>query len=253
MNQERRKRLGQVFLINEAVVRAEAAHAEGKCVIEIGPGKGILTRELCKTAKKVIAVEKDPELYRYLKQRLHYENLNLINADFLELNNQALELDSVDIVISNIPYSISSKVISWLSRSRKEAVLCMQKEFVEHMLAKEGAEDYSRLSIVSALSLSITEIMKVPRKSFRPVPKVDSEVVYIKPKLNRITDKEYKIINLLMQHKKKTVRNAIVDACQDIGKTKDESRKIGDSIKNNGLRLFMLSPSEILDLADKLQ
>lgn len=245
------RKLGQVFLINRDVAYNEAEHANEKVVLEIGPGHGVLTKELCLRAKKVIAVEKDVLLYDELKRNLDFPNLKLIHADFLELTDEQLDAKEIDIVIANIPYNISSEIIGWLCEQGKEAVLCLQKEFVEHMLAKEGSRSYSKLSVFSALSLSISEIMDVPKGNFNPVPKIDSEVIYIKPKKTRLTEKQEEVIGALMQHKKRTVRKAFIDSRAYFDETKERMDEIA---KNTGVaekRVFTLNPAELLELADK--
>ncbi len=247
---ESRKSLGQNFLTNEAVARAEAAHAIDKTVLEIGPGKGMLTRELCNNAKKVIAVEKDRRLFLYLDSTLRRKNLELINADFFDLGKSEVDIDGIDIVIANIPYNLSSKVISWLYSNNKEAVLCLQKEFVEHMLAIPGTKHYSRLSVMCALSFRLAEIMKVPRKNFNPKPRVDSEVIFLKPKKINITKSEELMINLLMQHKKKTLKNAILDSRRQANWDDGIARFITENRCDE--RVFKMNPEEILEVARKL-
>lgn len=246
---QRRRMLGQVFLINTGVAEAEAEHAHGKVVLEIGPGKGILTSRLCKNAKRVIAVERDRRLYELLKTNGEMENLKLINKDILETGDEELELDKIDIVISNVPYSISGKIIEWLWNKRKSAVLCLQKEFVEHMMAGEGTEKYSHLSVMSALLFRVVEIMRVPRNNFRPIPKVDSAVIYIEPKNNQISQEQRNIIKALMIHKKKTVKNALVDSSSQLGKSSEYLKRVGEKLDKRDERVFRLSPIELLDLS----
>ncbi len=248
-----RKKLGQVFLINRGVADAEAAHAEGKVVIEIGPGMGMLTKALCMEAKKVIAVEKDFRLYTILKHELPLKNLVLINKDFLRTTDEELELDRADIVISNIPYYLSSSVVGWLAEKRMQAVLCLQKEFVEHMLAKPDTRSYSKLSVFTSLLFRVTKIMDVPKGNFRPVPKVDSAVIYMKPLERRISKRELEIIGLIMQHKKKTVRNAILDSHAYLGMEKGALTRIAGKVQHGGSRVFKLSPEEILRIAKELE
>src|SRR5690349_21760406 len=122
------KSLGQNFLKNRDVAIAEAAHSYEKVVLEIGPGYGILTKELCKHAKRVIAVEKDANLYRFLTNEIKSKKLKLINKDFFKASDEELETEKIDIVIANIPYNLSSKVVEWLFTNSKQAVLCLQKE-----------------------------------------------------------------------------------------------------------------------------
>ncbi|MGC8586945.1 MAG: 16S rRNA (adenine(1518)-N(6)/adenine(1519)-N(6))-dimethyltransferase RsmA [Candidatus Micrarchaeia archaeon] len=244
------KALGQNFLVNEGVARAEAAHATGKNVLELGPGYGTLTAELCNEAKHVTAVEKDANLYMLLKAEMKCPKLKLIEGDFFAMSDEELEIANTDILISNIPYNLSSKMIEWLSLHDIEAVLCLQKEFVEHMLAKEGTDKYSKLSVISSLTFSITKIMNVSKGSFRPIPKVDSAIIYLKPRMAKIGAAERSVIGMLMQHKKKVLKNAIKDSRMVPGKLEDS---IDDELEEfSNERVFKLSPDKLLHIAEKL-
>ncbi|MGC8676318.1 MAG: 16S rRNA (adenine(1518)-N(6)/adenine(1519)-N(6))-dimethyltransferase RsmA [Candidatus Micrarchaeia archaeon] len=249
-----KKSLGQSFLVSRHVAEIEAAHASGKNVLEIGPGLGILTKELCSVAKKVVAVEIDPLLYSNLRHSIRAENLKLLNKDFFKTEAEELELGSTDIMIANIPYKLSSKTIAFLHRHRLQAVLCLQKEFVEHMLAKPGTHKYSKLSVMSQLSFSMTKIADVPRGNFRPVPKVDSSVVYIKPK-GEISADEEQMISRIMQHKKKTLRNAVIEALESAGMRRDDASKAAERIagKTPEERVFKLEPTALLELAKEMR
>ncbi len=182
------KRLGQNFLIDDTVAKAEALHCSGKRVVELGPGIGILTRRICEEAKSVVAVEIDPELCDFLKSELEFDNLKLINSDFFKVDFS--ELGKIDMLASNAPYNLSSRLLIWLSEKGIPAILCLQKEFVSRMKAQADSRDYSRLSVFASLQFEIFEIMDVPAQSFYPIPKVDSEVIYLKSKGIRMTEGE---------------------------------------------------------------
>ncbi|MGC8479716.1 MAG: 16S rRNA (adenine(1518)-N(6)/adenine(1519)-N(6))-dimethyltransferase RsmA [Candidatus Micrarchaeia archaeon] len=246
------KKLGQNFLINKNVAFAEAAHGEDKVVLEIGPGRGILTEELCKVSKEVIAVEKDERLFNYLSSKLTYPNLKLINKDFFDCTDSEINLSNIEILISNIPYNLSSKVISWLYKNKIEAILCLQKEFVDHMLAVPNSPSYSKLSVMCHLSFKIVPMMKVSRKSFFPKPKVDSQIIYIKPNSNKPNNEEEEIITLIMQHKKKRLKNAIINSISklNIEKSKLEHLFLNDSIFEE--RVFKIEPESILKISKTL-
>lgn len=252
MNFKANKKLGQNFLTNRNVAFAEAAHGEDKVVLEIGPGKGILTEELCNVAKHVIAVEKDERLYNYLSSSLQRANLTLINKDFFDCTEDELSITNVDILIANIPYNLSSKVISWLYEHKLEAILCLQKEFVEHMLAKECSKSYSKLSVMSALSFKITPMMKVSKKSFFPKPKVDSQVIYIKPNSEIINKAEEEIITLLMQHKKKLLKNAVLDSKEQLNIKSEKLEKLFLEFPYYNERVFKLSPERLFNISREL-
>jgi len=247
-----KKKLGQVFLVNEHIAEIEAVHAEGKNVIELGPGRGILTKKLCKKAKFVLAVEKDETLCKILNATMRDRNLELINADFFKLGNEMLERYKIDIMVANVPYNLSSKVIEFLIENRLQAVLCLQKEFVEHMLAEPGTKDYSRLSVMSHLCVRVTKILDVKKGNFSPIPRVDSAVIYTKPLKTEITGEESHIINLLMQHKKKRLRNAFIDSRHSLGIAKDAAASMSEKLSNNKARLFAMNPEEILSTAREI-
>ena len=240
------KALGQNFLTDAGVARAEAAHSHGKNVLELGPGYGILTKELCKHAKRVVAVEKDYRLYTYLRSNVVSRKLKLVNKDFFKATDLELETGKADIMISNIPYALSSKTIEWLYSRNLQAVLCLQKEFVEHMLAREGSDSYSRLSVMCSLLFSVTRMMRVPRSAFSPAPKVDSVLVYLKPRANSVSDEEKRAINALMQHKKKTFRRAVLDSRAFFRVGKDRLAVIAGGMGCSETRLFKMGPEEIL-------
>lgn len=248
-----KRRLGQVFLINDKIASIEAAHSADKTVLEIGPGTGILTRALCREAKRVIAVEKDFRIYTILKHERISGNLVLINKDFLDVTDSEIGLEKIDMVIANIPYSLSSSIIGWLAEKHMQAVLCLQKEFVDHMLAAPDTRDYSRLSVITSLLFRVTKIISVPRGNFRPIPKVDSVVIYMKPTREPLTDRESELVGLMMQHKKKTVRNAIIDSRSKLGAGRDELSRIAEKVHHNSQRVFKLTPAEILGVAKELE
>ncbi|MGC8628925.1 MAG: 16S rRNA (adenine(1518)-N(6)/adenine(1519)-N(6))-dimethyltransferase RsmA [Candidatus Micrarchaeia archaeon] len=242
-----KKSLGQNFLVNRHIAEIEAVHAVGKNVLELGAGTGVLTNELCKVANKVVAVEIDPLLFGALKRRMLYKNLKLVNKDFFKASPEELELGSTDLMISNIPYKLSSKVIEFLSINSMQAVLCLQKEFVEHMVAHPGSRKYSRLSVMAQLSFSMTKIADVSKGNFSPVPKVDSSIIYLKPK-QRLSKDEATAINLLMQHKKKTLRNALRDALKGIF-NEAEIEAIAKKTGVADARVFKLDPDTLLGIA----
>jgi len=246
-----RKSLGQNFLISKDVAAAEAEYAKGMNVLELGPGTGILTKELCKTAKRVIEIEKDTKLAGMIAATLKNEKLTLIEADFFSVDFNAL--GKIDIMVSNIPYGLSSRVIYWLSDRNMPALICIQKEFAEHMTAKPGTRNYSKLSVVSSLSFSAHHVRDVPAGNFYPKPRVDSALVYLVPKRSAIGSDITAMISLIMNHKKKRLRNAIIDSSKELGLTKKEARGVSAEFKDADLRPFQLEPMQILEIAAQLK
>jgi 16S rRNA (adenine1518-N6/adenine1519-N6)-dimethyltransferase len=219
------KKLGQNMLLDESVASMEASFGKGKCVVELGAGLGMLTKQLCKEAKRVIAIEKDKRLFDVLKSQVAYGNLELINADFFKLDDSVTK--GAEIMISNVPYNLSSRTVYWLQERGIPAILCLQKEFVEHMLAKANESSYSKLSVITSIYFKAELLREVKAGSFFPSPKVDSQVIKLDPTGRALAAGELKVLSLLMEHKKKTLKNALVDSSSELSIEKNEARGIG--------------------------
>ncbi len=190
-----KKDLGQHFLIDEKALDkiVETARLNpNETVLEIGPGMGILTRELCKRAGKVIAVELDTAMLSVVKTScIKHCNLVIENQDILKFDTNKLENYKI---VSNLPYYITSPVIrKFLEADNKpeEMVLLVQREVAERIAAKP-----SRMSIlsVSVQFYADPEIISVvPRTSFFPAPKVDSAILRIKVYKKPIFDVDPKL------------------------------------------------------------
>ena len=141
------KRLGQNFLIDPNIVRKIVALAElgpSDHVLEIGPGRGILTEALCHAAGRVTAVEVDPRLHAYLKTRqAELPNADLVCADALAYSVESLPMSTV--VVANLPYYISTPLLFRLLDQRgrfPRMVLMLQAEVADRLVAKPGGSDY---------------------------------------------------------------------------------------------------------------
>ena len=140
----KKTKLGQHFLIDNSVIEKElfiANLSTDDVVLEIGPGKGVLTQKLAERVRQVIAIELDNTLYHFLKQVLP-ENVLLIHQDIMDLSWDDIPFFTK--VVANLPYQISSPVTFKLFEVNFEkAVLIYQKEFAERMIACSGSKDYS--------------------------------------------------------------------------------------------------------------
>lgn len=178
------KRLGQNFLKDKGVVKKILKAADLKpndTILEIGPGFGILTKELIKTVKKVIAIEKDKRLADSLREDLkEYNNVKIVNEDILK-NNYKLPTINYKLV-ANLPFNIASAVIRKLLEEKnkpKEMILMVQKEVGQKITAKPP-----RMSILSVSVQVYAEakiLFYVPKEYFQPKPKVDATVIKITP------------------------------------------------------------------------
>jgi 16S rRNA (adenine1518-N6/adenine1519-N6)-dimethyltransferase len=179
-----RKGLGQHFLIDGGVLQRITSAAEltpGDVVVEIGPGLGILTRELAQKAGQVIAIELDNKLAALLKQTLaSLGNVTIINEDVLKVEPKNLATGYK--LVANLPYYITSPVLRhFLEASARPRlmILMVQKEVAETIVAKPG-----RMSLLSVSVQFYGEpriISPVPAECFYPAPKVDSAIVRIDP------------------------------------------------------------------------
>jgi len=224
--------LGQHFLTNEAVVRRMVETAQvgsADTVLEIGPGLGILTREILRAKpKKLIACELDKQLFTHLKDEIKDKNLKLINQNALLLIPQLI-VDPPLKVISNLPYNISSPVIiSLLSvcpTMPAEVIVMLQKEVAERLTAKPGDSNRGLLTVFIELFGETKIIEKLPRNFFYPPPEVDSAVLSIDKIENRDFEpkKAFKIIKLAFAKKRKKIKNSLFSSLKISGK---EAQKI---------------------------
>ncbi len=204
-----KKSLGQHFLKDANILRKEVSLADikGKIILEIGAGDGRLTEKILEAnPKKVYAVEKDQRLAGILREKFKDDaRIEIVETDFLEL----MPFD-VDAIIGNIPYYISSSIIFGLKEYEFErAVLIVQKEFAEKMVAKPNEKNYGRLSVTAQLAFNVELVQKVPRHLFYPAPKVDSAMILLTKTNNRISEHDEDVIRVLFQHRNQTVRNAL--------------------------------------------
>jgi len=208
-------KLGQNFLIDPNTATLEVNYADIKkddVVLEVGPGKGILTKLLAKNAEKVIAVEIDKSLVETLKDTLP-SNVTLIHSDVLKLDFE--KLPRFNKVVSNLPYQISSPfTFKLLDYSFDLAVLVYQKEFAQRMVAKPGSKTYSRLSVNVYYKAECSLLRIVSKNVFYPIPKVDSAIVKLVPRkvpAFSVESEEFfkSFVTVLFSHRRKKIRNII--------------------------------------------
>lgn len=213
----------QHFLVDKKAVEriVHSVDVSGRAVLEIGPGEGVLTRELLLAGAKVTAIEIDERLLGSLLQVFHDEvadgRLSLVLGDATRC-----ELPSIDLVVANLPYSVSSKILFRLFETGfGEAVLMFQKEFADRMLARIGSKDCGRLSVMIQTFACVQKCFELPPSSFSPRPKVRSTVVRVipRPPLFPIADNAVyeAVVRVLFSHRRKTVRNALKSARSEFG------------------------------------
>ncbi len=215
------KRLGQNFLIDPNIVRKIVALAEltpTDTVLEIGPGRGILTEALCRTAGHVTAIEVDPRLHAYLTERQpRFSNLTLVLADAMTYPIEHLPIGAI--VVANLPYYLSTPLLFRLLDQRDRfprMVLMLQNEVADRLVAKPGSSDYGILSVMAQYAAEITKAFRVSAQCFRPKPDVGSAVVLLKTKHQRALNQEEgstfaTLVKAAFAHRRKTLINSLKD------------------------------------------
>jgi len=221
------KSLGQHFLIHQATAGkiAAAIHPEpGDVVVEIGSGLGALTLPLSKSGARVIAVEIDSELaaflHRQFRAKTGEETVGVECMDILKLDLVALHdrFKRKLKIIGNLPYNISSPVLFKLMEGAdciQEAVLMLQNEVAERVLAGPGSKDNSILSIMAAYHSERKRFMRIKPSQFHPPPKVDSQVICLTFRKCPLTPRVespwlLQVVKAAFSHRRKTIKNSLL-------------------------------------------
>ena len=230
-----RKRFGQHFLEPAWVARLIAAVAptSEETFLEIGPGRGALTRPLAERAGRIIAVELDRDLFATLGGRLP-PNVRLVEGDFLDVDVQELiEAERRPIrVVGNLPYNVASPILfRLLEEAREGAVLCdatlmLQREVADRLLAGPGDADYGAMSIQVQLMADVERILNLPPGAFRPPPKVHSTVVRLsfrRPQVDVGSQTVFeRVVRGVFMQRRKTLANALKPVAASFGQSASE-------------------------------
>lgn len=220
------KSLGQNFLVDPDVCPAMAQLLdadEHTGVLEIGPGVGVLTKELCAVAGRVVSIELDERLYPVLDETLaDCHNFTLVKGDAMKLNIREImntyfaDMDSVK-VCANLPYYITSPILTMLLESDlpiDEIEVMVQQEAAERLTAPVGSREGGAITVMVNYYGDARMIMKVPRESFYPSPKVDSAVIKIAMHRDNhyaVGDKRkfFSLVKAAFAQRRKTLVNSI--------------------------------------------
>jgi 16S rRNA (adenine1518-N6/adenine1519-N6)-dimethyltransferase len=230
------KSLGQNFLIDSSVCprMAELGGAgHGVCVLEIGPGLGVLTVELSKLADKVVAVELDKKLLPVLNDTLaDFKNVTVINSDVMKTDLAAVIREEFGggetVLCANLPYYITSPVIMYLLESRlpvKSVTVMVQKEVARRLCAAPGQGDAGAISCAVSYYSEPHLLFDVSAESFLPQPKVDSSVIRLDIRETpavQVSDEAlmFRAIRASFGQRRKTIANAL---SAGLAITKDEA------------------------------
>ena len=213
-----KKSLGQNFLKNDTIIQKIVSlfmPKENDLIIEIGPGRGALTKKLCSLPSKLICIEIDKDMHEYL-DILESDKCHIIYDDILNANlNDILKNYTYDnlYVIGNLPYYITSPIITYLINNNidiKEMVFMVQKEVADRFCSMPGNREYGYITLFISYYYDVKKEIFVSKDNFNPIPKVDSAVIKLTKKdINYKIDesKYFAFLKEAFQHKRKTLKN----------------------------------------------
>ena len=238
----------QHFLKDEVAVRKFLSEAKtsGKKVLEIGPGTGSITKHI--NADELFLVENDPSLAQKLKQEnLSVEN-QVIEEDFLNIDMP----EEVDLVVGNIPFHLSSDILDRLSKIQIRSVVIVQEEMADKAVAAPGDANYNFFSFKMSYFFVPVKASTISSTSYYPEPEVDTAVLKLYPGRDRYSiggEAEFlDFVKALFTHKKKKLRNALVDARNILGEDKDVLKNIRDNLPHSETRVFDLDVNKMQEV-----
>lgn len=260
------KALGQNFLINPSVCPRMAENSladKNTGVIEIGAGIGVLTSELAKIAKKVVCIELDTRLLPILDETLaDFDNIEIVNADVMKTDLKALieeKFQGMDVVVcANLPYYITSPVITMLLESRlpiKAVTVMIQKEAADRLCTPVGSRDSGAITVCTNYYAEVKQLFNVSRGSFMPAPNVDSTVIRLDirehPAVTVSDEKKFfRMVKAAFAQRRKTALNSISSG-MGIGKA-----QVAEALRNSSLdenvRAEKLTMDELALLCENL-
>lgn len=220
-----KKSLGQNFLVDESVIDrivAAVSPRAGETIIEIGPGQGALTSRLVSTSSRIVAVELDRYLAPLLEKTFRaHENFVMIEGDALLIDFcAAIAPASSARLVANLPYNISTVIIQRLLKQRKclsELILMLQREVAARIKAAPSTSDRGYLSVLVEAFAEVETLFDVDPIAFRPIPKVWSTVVRLKPRQQssiEVNDEAllWRVVSAGFAQRRKTILNNLRSA-----------------------------------------
>jgi 16S rRNA (adenine1518-N6/adenine1519-N6)-dimethyltransferase len=224
-NLKPKKHLGQNFLLNQSLADTIVGCADLTShdqVLEIGAGLGAITIPAARQAGRLVAVDKDAQLLDLLRAELAVQklaNVELVHQDILSVDFKTFfgTGQSRGVVIGNLPYNLSSQIIVHLMAARvyiRRALLMLQKEMAQRLVAPPGKRDYGRLSVMLQYCADVRVVAEAPARLFYPRPKVDSQVIQVvfKERIAHPADDEgllSRVVKAGFSQRRKTLRNAL--------------------------------------------
>jgi 16S rRNA (adenine1518-N6/adenine1519-N6)-dimethyltransferase len=252
------KLLGQNFMVDPSVFPKLSEYASlnsNDVVLDAGAGFGFLTRFIANKCNGVVAVEKDPRVAEVLREQLKtLTNVAIVEGDILKTT-----IPNFNKAVSIPPYYLSSHLIMWLlDRGFECALLILQKEFANRLIATVGSENYGWLTVVTCHHVEIELLDTIPSWMFHPQPKVDSVIVRLKPWTTSpfsVKDEALfkRLVRWLFTQRNKKLGNAVVPFIKINFKVdKIEAQKKAYGLPLRDRRVRELSPIDFGALADAL-
>ena len=246
-----KKRFGQNFLSDkkllEDLVNLINVDSNDR-LLEIGPGKGDLTKNLINICDSYFGIELDKDLLVFLRNKFPKNRNAFIDGDILKLNASEIYASNQFRVVGNIPYNISSPILDWCEKHYEKILdihFMLQKEFALRCAGNEKTSSYGRLSVICKYLYEVTIKKEVSKEFFNPMPKVDSLFVKFSPKKREVNQKELqnlkKVTRALFNKKRKKISNSLQDIL--------EKETINNLDLNLNLRPDELSLNEYLQIS----
>jgi 16S rRNA (adenine1518-N6/adenine1519-N6)-dimethyltransferase len=235
-----KKTLGQHFLLHPHQARriVAALHLTGEeTVVEIGAGLGALTVFLAPAARRVIALERDPDLARFLREDLLVDTpgVEVICQDVLKFDfpKAGREAGRPLAVVGNLPYQITSPLLFTLMQdipAIAQAVLMVQQEVGARLLASPGTKDYGILSVLGQYHFRVSRLFSLSPGNFFPPPQVDSAVLRLRPETPAPAALDpallHRLVKIAFGHRRKTLNNTLVSQAADLGLSPETMRAL---------------------------
>lgn len=252
------KLLGQNFMVEPTLYPKLSDYAslnKADVVLDAGAGFGFLTLFLSEKCQHVVAVEKDARVAEVLRERLRVvENVTVIEGDLLKT-----DLPKFNKVVAIPPYYLSSRLVLWLLERKIDcAVLVLQQEFAERLVAAVGSEAYGWLTVVAWHRAEVELLDAVPKALFYPQPEVDSVIVRLVPWHQapfKVKDEAFfrQMARWLFTQRNKKVGNALEPFLRSTRKlSKQEATRLVEAVPFRERRVRALSPKDFGELANAL-
>lgn len=253
----RKRPLGQNFLIDLNIAQSiiQLANIQpGEPVVEVGPGKGVLTQLLLHQTNSLTAIELDPRLAKDLQNRFgNNPSFKLIEGDAAKFDYASLGTGLN--IVSNLPYYAATHIMKKLIHYRNQIrsmTLMLQKEVVDRLTASPGQKEYGSLSVYVQYYCEIERLLEIPNTAFSPKPKIDSSLIGLAPLPQPRVEVEnpklfFKLVHSAFFHKRKMLKNNLKEWTHLFNQENGQSRLAGIDLNRRG---ETLSLEDFADLAN---